>query len=457
VARPAGSSISVTNVFDLVVIGSGTAGSSVAGRCRKAEWTVAVIDERPFGGTCALRGCDPKKVLVGVAEAVDATQRLRGRGIVGNAGLDWRVLLQFKRSFTDPYPERKERSLREAGIEVVHGHARFIGPTRIQAGDRILEGRHVLIATGAHPTRLHFPGAVLLTTSDEFLELASLPPKVVFVGGGYISFEFAHVAARAGAAVTILHRGGQPLDGFDPELVGALVKHTRDIGIDVRTETEVIRIDQASGTFVVTGTNKGRDEQFVADLVVHGAGRAPALEALDLEAADISYTPHGIEVTDYLQSVSNPAVFAAGDVVSRGPALTPVAGYDGQVAAANLLNGLSEKVDYSAVPSVVFTIPSLASVGLLEADARRDFDVDVRSGDMSAWYSSRRIGERVAAYKTIVERGTGRILGAHLLGPHAEDAINLFTLAMRTGATSDDLKKVLFAYPTGASDVQYML
>jgi len=448
----------VPDVLDLVVIGSGSAGSTVAGQCRQAGWSVAVIDERPFGGTCALRGCDPKKVLVGVAEAVDAARRLRGRGAAGDLTLDWASLMAFKGTFTDPYPEKKERALREAGIEVVKGHARFTGPTTIRVDERQLEARHVLIASGAHPVPLGFPGAGLLVTSDTFLELAALPSPIVFVGGGYISFEFAHVAVRAGAAVTILHRGSRPLEGFDPDLVDALVRHTRDLGIDVRTGTEVTRVDRDADGFIVTATTAAGNETFAAGLVVHGAGRVPALDPMDLGAAGIEYTSGGVEVTDYLQSVSNPAVFAAGDVVRRGLALTPVAGYEGRVVAANLLNGLVEKAEYGAIPSVVFTIPPLASVGLLETDARRDgFDVDVHTGDMSGWYSSRRLGEDTAAFKTIVERDTGRLLGAHLLGPHASEVINMFALGMRAGVTTAQLKATLFAYPTGGSDLQSMI
>lgn len=419
---------------------------------------MAVIDELPFGGTCALRGCDPKKVLVGVAEAIDATRRFRARGVAGQATLDWAALMAFKRSFTDPYPEKKQRGLRDSGIEIVHGHAHFTGPTTIAVGDRTFQARHVLVAAGARPAPVGFPGAGLLVTSDGFLELESLPATIAFVGGGYISFEFAHVAARAGSSVTILNRGAAPLAGFEPDLVELLVRHTRDLGIDVRTGTEVTRVEQDPRGFVVTATDRNGDQQFAADLVVHGAGRVAAIDGLDLEAANIAYTPRGIQVNDHLQSVSNPAVFAAGDVINRGPALTPVAAYDGAIVAAQLLNGPTRTADYSAVPSVVFTIPPLASVGLSEAEARRrGFDVDVRSGDMSEWYSSRRVGETAAAYKTIVERRTGRILGAHLLGPHASETINLFALAMRAGTPAEHLKATLFAYPTGASDLQYMI
>src|SRR5918994_5675893 len=221
--------------FDLIVIGSGAAGSAVAGACRRAGWRVAMIDERPFGGTCALRGCDPKKVLVGVAEARDTVRRLRDHGIEGDAQVKWQSLMAFKRSFTDPYPERKERGLRDAGVDIFHGHARLAGPTAVTVGEQQLESRYVVVATGARPQPLAFPGSELIISSDEFLDLAALPDRMVFVGGGFISFEFAHIAARAGSKVMILHRSRRPLEDFDPDLVATLVQHTKELGIDVRT------------------------------------------------------------------------------------------------------------------------------------------------------------------------------------------------------------------------------
>ncbi|HYU80718.1 MAG TPA: NAD(P)/FAD-dependent oxidoreductase [Vicinamibacterales bacterium] len=444
--------------FDLVVIGSGSAASSAATRCRRAGWRVGMIDERPLGGTCALRGCDPKRVLVGVAEIVDSTRRLRAAGVTDDTRVDWPALMRFKRSFTDPVPEAKERRLREAGIEIVRGHARFTGRTTIEVGNRALDARHVVIATGATPQPLRFEGAGEVITSDDFLELPVLPPRILFVGGGYISFEFGHLAARGGANVTILHRGAQPLEQFDPDLVAMLVEHTRKLGIDVRTNVEVTRIARDGASRIVTGTTNDREERFVADLVVHGAGRVPALDGLELHAAGIRHTADGVEVNDYLQSVSNPLVFAAGDAAGRGPALTPVAGRDGRVVAANLLNGNSEKVDYRGVVSIVFTMPPLAAVGLHEAEARRlGLDVETRSADMSEWYSSRRVGQPTAAYKTLVDRVTERVLGAHLLGPHASEVINLFALAIRNNLTASQMRDTLFGYPTGASDISSML
>jgi glutathione reductase (NADPH) len=196
-----------------------------------------------------------------------------------------------------------------------------------------------------------------------------------------------------------------------------------------------------------------------SDLVVHGAGRVPDIDELSLAAGGISASRAGIEVNEYLQSVSNPLVWAAGDcAATAGPPLTPVAEYEGRTVAANLLEGPHLTAEYDAIPSVVFTLPPLARVGLLEEEAReRGFDFTVNHQDTASWYSSRRVGEAFSAFKVLVQNGTGRILGAHLLGPHADETINLFALAMRTGLTADQFKHMLWAYPTQASDTAYMV
>src|SRR6202140_873958 len=166
----------MTRKFDLIAIGTGSAASGVTSRCREAGWKVAIVDSRPFGGTCALRGCDPKKVLVGAAEAVDWTRRMKGKGIhAAELQIDWPELMRFKRSFTEPVPKRREEGFAKAGVAAFHGRARFVGPTAVQVGEEILEGRFVVIAAGEVPADLEIPGNELLTTSDPFLELAQLP------------------------------------------------------------------------------------------------------------------------------------------------------------------------------------------------------------------------------------------------------------------------------------------
>src|SRR5882724_10502204 len=181
--------------FDVVVIGSGTAGSTLASTCRSAGWSVAVVDSLPFGGTCALRGCDPKKVLIGAAELVDFSQRLREKQTVkGKLTIDWPELIRFKRTFTDPVPKQKEQSFEKVGIKSFHGRAKFVDTNSLEVAGHRLNARFIVIAAGAKPASLHIAGEEHLIDSTQFMELQKLPAEIVFVGGGYIAMEFAHVA-----------------------------------------------------------------------------------------------------------------------------------------------------------------------------------------------------------------------------------------------------------------------
>jgi glutathione reductase (NADPH) len=242
----------VTQTFDVIVIGSGEAGSGAATRCRSAGRSVAIIDFRPFGGTCGLRGCDPKKVLVGPAEIIHRQRLMQGNGVAGKLHIDWPALMAFKSTFTDPFPKSREDGFVKAGITTFHGSARFVKNTSVQVGGDLLEADHVVVATGAWPTRLNISGEEYLTRSDQFLDLPDLPRRIAFVGGGYIAFEFGHIAARAGAQVSILHRGDHPLEHFDADLVAKLLERTRALGIDVRLNTSVVGIEGVPGQFKVT-------------------------------------------------------------------------------------------------------------------------------------------------------------------------------------------------------------
>ncbi|MGH6989708.1 MAG: FAD-dependent oxidoreductase, partial [Stellaceae bacterium] len=221
------------DIYDLIVIGSGTAAQTAIARVRDAGWRVAVLDHRPFGGTCALRGCDPKKMLVSGEDAVDAARRMRGHGVDGEARIDWPALMAFKRGFTDPIPERQAQNYGERGIDAFRGLARFIDPATVAVDGRALRARHFLIATGARPVPLGIPGEEFVVTSDDFLELDRLPRRLVLIGGGYVAAEFSHLAARAGAEVTIIQRGPRLLTRFDADLVGWLMPRFRDLGIIV--------------------------------------------------------------------------------------------------------------------------------------------------------------------------------------------------------------------------------
>jgi glutathione reductase (NADPH) len=448
--------------FDLVIIGAGTGAVGVARPCAKAGWKVAIVDCLPYGGTCMLRGCDPKKMLVAVTEAIDWSIRMSDNGLRDHSmSIDWARMIAFKRTFTDVMPKRLEDGLEKMGIVPVHGTARFTEPGVVQVGEREIRAKHFHIATGARPVTLDIPGEEFLTTSTEFLELESIPSRVAFVGGGFIAFEFAHIARRAGAsAVTILQRANRPLLNFDPDLVDLQLERTRELGIDVRCESCVEAIVKDGDELSIEIATPQGSETMVCDLVVHGAGRVPNLDMLNLETAGVDVGPRGIRVNEYLRSISNPAVFSVGDCADTGaPNLTPVSANEARIAAKNLLAGEDiRRMEYPPIPSVVFTLPPVARVGLLEDEARQQgIEFEVNFQKTGGWYSSMRVGERFTAYKVLVEKGTGRIVGAHLIGPGAEEQINLFAMAMGAGLTGNQLKGVIFAYPSYASDLGSMV
>lgn len=445
--------------YDLIVIGSGTAAQVAIAKVRAAGWSVAVIDYRPFGGTCALRGCDPKKMLVSGEDAIDAAARMTGRGVDGALAIDWPALMAFKRTFTDPIPAKQQRHYSELGVDDFHGVARFTAPDTIDVDGRSLKARHVLIATGARPVPLGIPGEALVCSSDDFLELEALPRRIVLIGGGYIAAEFSHLAARAGAQVTIIQRPDRLLTHFDPDLVGWLMPSFRALEIAAETGATVTHVERSEGGLAVHASRQGdSDVRIVADLVIHAAGRRPDVDALDLAAGEVAAEDGRLKLNEHLQSFSNPRVFAAGDAAGVGPLLTPVSSHDGKVVAANLLHGLSHRPDYRGVPSVAFTVPPIASVGLSEEAARREpLKVRINAASTPDWFTARRLAEPVYGHKVLIDERSDLILGAHLVGPNADEVINLFGLAIRHGLTAAQLRSTMFAYPTGASDIGYML
>lgn len=450
--------MTVAKTYDVVVIGAGTAAMVGAMRVRAAGRRVAIIDFRPYGGTCALRGCDPKKMLISGASAFDHARRMRDKGVAGDVRISWPDLIRFKRSFTDPVPEKHEQRYQEQGIDTYHGRARLTGRNSLAVEGEALEFGKLLIAAGAEPVKLGIPGEEHLVTNEDFLELEELPRRIVLVGGGYIAAEFSHIAARAGAEVTILQRGERLLPQFDPDLVGLLMDVFGDIGVDVRLGTDVEAIEKTRGGFVVQARKHGQVLKIETDLVVHAAGRRPALENLDLDAGGVAHERGRLKLNEFLQSISNSAVYAAGDAARVGPPLTPVSSHDAKVAAANLLDGNSQKPNYAGVPSVAFTIPPIAAVGLTEQQATaQGLRFRVRRQKAADWFTARAAAQPAYGFKVLVDEATDQVLGAHLVGPNVDEVINLFALAIRNDLTADALKATMFAYPTGASDIGSML
>jgi len=446
--------------FDLIVIGAGMGGVAAANKCAAQGWQVAIVDALPYGGTCALRGCDPKKILRRGAEIIDSARLMRGKGIDdADLSINWPDLMKHKHGFTDPVPQNMEDGLTGNGVTTLHGRARFTGPRQIEIDGTPYDADRFLIATGARPRPLEFPGHEHLIDSTDFLNLEELPSRVLFVGGGFISFEFAHIAARAGSSPVIVDRGERPLKNFDPDLVELLIDRGHEVGIDLRRTTTIVEVQPSNGGYKVTLEQAGAQETIQTDLVVHGAGRDAELADLGLDTAGVEWGERGIQVADHLQSTTNPAVWAAGDSAdTEGMPLTPIAVSEAKVAASNMLKDTTTTPDYAGIPTAVFTIPELARVGLLESEARAaGIDLAVRYSDTSGWYSNYRIGETTAAAKILIDKSNDQIVGAHLLGPEYGELINTLALAVKLGLTTRQLKSATAAYPTVGSDLGSML
>ncbi|MFP4197032.1 MAG: dihydrolipoyl dehydrogenase family protein [Thermoplasmatota archaeon] len=444
--------------YDLVVIGSGVAGNKVALKCAGRGWRVALVEERPPGGTCALRGCNPKKVLTSAAEVMDRLQRMEGRGLTPGSGIDWERLIDFKGTFVKEVPEGHRRNYDRAGITVYRGKASFVDRLSLRVGDYLVEGDKMLIATGARPSPLGVEGEELLTLSDDFLDMRSLPKRLLFVGGGYVSMEFSHVTATAGFRTRVLHRGDRVLKGFDPDLAERMAEVSGEMGVEMCLGQELHALRREGGELVVEALHDGLPVEHRTDLAVHGAGREPNLEGLGLDLAGVRYDGRGILVNGHMQSISNPDVYAAGDVTAGRMPLSSVADHEAFVVGNNLLKGNQMEVDYTGIPTVVFTSPPLARVGVTVKEAEeKGLDFEVKQGDRTGSNSERRVASRYSGYKVLVENGTGSILGAHLMGHHAEESINVFGLAMRYGLTAGQIKSMPFSFPTGVYDTRYMV
>lgn len=435
------------------------ASMTVANKCASKGLSVGITDELPYGGTCALRGCDPKKVIIGATEVRDFATRLKDKGIDTIPTINWEDIMTFKQSFVNAMPQKIEKGYKHKGIDIYHSSAKFVTKNTLQVGDETIKSEKFVIASGAKARELDFKGGEYAMSSTDFLNLKELPKSILFIGGGYIAFEFAHIAARCGSKVTIVHRGKKPLEKFDQDIVRHLIAATKQLGIQLILETEVTGIIKDKNQYRVEGTSLNKINHFDTEAVFSAAGRLPAIFNLNLEKANIQFTKKGINVNEFLQSTSNPNIYAAGDAAdSKGLPLTPVAVLEGHTAASNIIKGNSKEVNYPPMPTVVFTLPSMASVGLNEKKAKeRGFNVQVNYEEAKDWFNARRLNVQEYAFKIIIDKDEQTIFGAHLIGPHSEEVINIFAMAIKTKMKINDLKTMIFSYPTLASDIPHML
>jgi glutathione reductase (NADPH) len=445
--------------YDVLILGGGNAGFGVTVPTRKAGLKVAMVEERDLGGTCPNRGCTPKKVLVAAGHALHEIEQARVHGIsVSKPKLDWSALIDREKDMIGGIPDSLAETLQERGVELFRDSARFVSPNAVKVGSRVIEAKHVVIATGSKPRPLPIPGAELMITSDEVLSDREQPGSVVFVGGGVIALEFSHVYARAGTKVTILEVLPRLLPALDEDAVEQIRQESERIGIEVHTGVKVARVEKSGNQLrTVFGAN-GKEQSVVSDRVVNGAGRIANVEHLDLDAGGVAHDHFRIAVDAHLRSTSNSAVYACGDVLTGPPQLSPIATYEGRIVGRNIVEGPKHRPDYVSLPSAVYTVPALASVGMTERQAKQNGrKVKVIVNDMEYWFSTRTYAETKAWAKVIVDEETDQIVGAHMVGHAGEELINIFGLAKMHGITATQLRDFIYAYPSFSADIKHLV
>jgi glutathione reductase (NADPH) len=437
---------------DLFVIGGGSGGVRAA-RIAAGDHgaRVALAEESRMGGTCVIRGCVPKKLMVFASEYPDAMADARAYGWDVAAGaFDWprfRIALEAELTRLEG---AYRGTLRNAGVTIHDTRAvvEDAHAVRLATGERIT-ARHILIATGGRPFVPDIPGADLAVTSDAMFHLPALPRRALVVGGGYIASEFACILQGLGVAVTQAYRGAQILRGFDDEARGHVATAMQARGIAIRCGTDVLRLERGAGGIRATLTDGTFPE---VDLVLYATGRRPNTAGLGLEAQGVALGRKGEVLVDGFSQTAVPSIFAVGDVTDRVN-LTPVAIREGHAFADTVFGGRPTRFDHTLVASAVFTRPELASVGLTEEAARAAGPIAVYAASfrpMQTLFAGRQ--DRVLM-KLVVAADTRRVLGAHIVGPGAAEMIQMVAIPVGMGATKEDFDRTVAVHPTMAEEL----
>jgi len=439
--------------YDLFVIGGGSGGVRAARLAAEGGARVALAEESRMGGTCVIRGCVPKKLMVYASEFADQIEEAQAFGWrIAPGRFDWPAFREKLHAELDRLEGLYRANLGKAGVDIFDARAVLEGPNEVRLADgERKSARHILIATGGRP----FIPAIAeghVMTSDDVFHMDDLPKRVLVVGGGYIACEFACILSGLGAEVTQFYRGAQILRGFDGEARGHIAEMMRGRGVDLHVGTDVQEYERREGGVLARATD-GREGVF--DRVLCATGRRPNTAGLGLEAAGITPGRWGeVAVDEYGQSAV-PPIHAVGDVTDRVN-LTPVAIREGAAFVETVFRGNPTPIDHDLIPSAIFTQPEFGTVGLGEEAARDQEPVEVYCNSFKAMktgFAGR--GER-SLVKLIVSRETRRVLGCHIVGEGAGEMIQLAAIAVKMGATKEDFDRTVAVHPTMAEEIVLM-
>jgi len=449
----------MTQHYDLIAVGGGSGGLSVAERAARYGKKCAVIEPGPLGGTCVNVGCVPKKVMWFGASIAHTLENAAGYGFtVGDVGFDWATLKQARDSYVRGINNWYHTYLSDSNIDEIVGSARFVDTNTLVVDGRQYSADHIVIATGGAPLLPTTEGAELGVSSDGFFDFADRPRRVAVVGSGYISVELAGMLNALGTDVTMLLRREHLLRDFDAMLRENLMEEMLGDGIDILTRTQVGRVvREAQGSLCIECENGQRLEGF--DKLIWAIGRYPLTQDLNLEAAGVSTDPQGYIPTDKYQQTNVAGIYAIGDVTGRAQ-LTPVAIAAGRRLSDRLFGAMTERhLAYENIPTVVFSHPPIGTVGLTESEARDSHggeSVKVYQTRFTAMYNAFTERKQKTAMKLVTVGAQEKVVGCHIIGPGADEMLQGFAVAIRMGARKCDLDDTIAIHPTSAEELVTM-
>jgi glutathione reductase (NADPH) len=436
--------------FDMFTIGAGSGGVASSRRAGSYGARVAICEESRVGGTCVIRGCVPKKLLVYSAQFADAFADAAGFGwTVPVPSFDWPSLIEAKDREIERLSQIYRSMLKNSGVELIEGRALLVDPHTIEIDGRTYTADKILIATGSHPTVPDIPGIEHVISSNEALDLPTLPRRIVIVGGGYIAVEFAGIFNGFGTEVVELIRREELLYGFDDDIRVALAQEMRGRGIEIHGRTQVARIEKREHGYSVYTTI---GQEFSADVVMYATGRKPNTRGLGLDEIGVETDENSAVVVDEWSCSNIPNIFAVGDVTDRIN-LTPVAIAEGRAVAETLFNDNPIRMDHANVPSAVFSQPPIGAVGLTEEQAHREYgDVDIYMARFKPMKNSLSGREERTLMKLVVDARTDRVLGCHMLGPDAPEIMQGLAIAVKCGVSKRMFDQTVGIHPSAAEE-----
>lgn len=440
--------------YDLFVIGGGSGGVRAARMSALAGASVAIAEEYRWGGTCVIRGCVPKKLMVYASEFSTAFEDARGFGwTVGETSFDWSKLIAAKDREIERLECVYQANMEKVGVKLYEARAVIADAHTVTlSSGETFSAKHILVATGGAPFVPDIAGAEHVITSNEVFDLADLPKRVMVVGGGYIACEFACIFHGMGAEVTQFYRGEQILRGFDGEVRGHVADEMREKGIDLHVGTDVVKIAKTDTGLRVRCTN-GR--HYEVDTVLYATGRKANTRDLGLEKVGVKLGRGGEVVVDKYSQTSVPSIYAVGDVTDRVN-LTPVAIREGMAFAATVFEGIPTAPDHELIPTAIFTQPEIGTIGLSEEAARDQEEIEVYQSTFRPMMHILAENPERMMMKLIVSKANRKVLGCHIVGSAAGEMIQMVGIAMKMGATKEDFDRTMAVHPTAAEELVTM-